>query len=194
MKVHQISWVPSTGQLDAMGPVLAEQRPANPAPGQTPQRLTAERLQGNTQTQAFTLLGAVRVEDGAQSQRFEGRDVHLDLKGQSGTTALPFTFTRGALQGSGSGLRVLLKQGLAQIENQCRVSQPGETLEAQRCQWNWLTGAVEAHGSVVLRRQANQQESRADELVGSLAQGGSVTISSPGGKVTSRFQIPRQRR
>lgn len=193
VQVSSLTWKPGTGALDAEGPVLGERRVAGAAPGSLPQRLSAERLQGNTQSQAYTLLGAVHFEDPAQADQLDTRDVQLDLANQAAETALPFSLVHGGLKATGTGLKVFLKDSLAVIAAQCHVEQSGERLDAQRCQWNWRSGAVEAHGSVLLQRQANRQNSRAEHLVGDLGQAGSITLSAPGARVVSRFQVPQQR-
>lgn len=193
VQVSKLTWKPSTGALEADGPVLGQRLVTGAPTGTLPQRLSAERLQGNTQSQTYTLLGAVHFEDPAQADNLETRDVQLDLAAQSGRTELPFSLNHGALKATGTGLKVLGNESLAVIAAQCHVEQPGDLLKAQRCQWNWRSGAVEAQGSVLLQRQANRQISRAEHLEGILGQAGTITISAPGARVMSRFQVPQRR-
>jgi len=194
VQVASLSWQPGTGALVAAGPVVGARSDAGQPGGVKPQKLLAERLEGNTQRQTFTLLGAVQLEDPARSQRFEGRDLQLDLSAQSGTTSLPFQLTRGSLRATGTGLTVQGLNTLATIANQCHVEQPGDQLDASTCIWNWGTGAVSAEGSVVLQRAANRQTSRGTVLEGNLGEGGSFSLSAPGSRVISRFQVTRNRR
>jgi LPS export ABC transporter protein LptC len=194
VQVASLSWQPGTGALVAPGPVVGERRPAGLPAGGQPQKLLAERLEGNTQLQTFSLLGTVQLEDSARGQRFAGRDLQLNLEAQTGTTSLPFQLSDGSRRATGTGLTVNGLEGVASIANQCHVEQPGDRLNADRCQWNWRTGAVSAEGSVILQRAANRQTSRASLLQGNLGDGGSFTISAPGGRVISRFQPSDRRR
>jgi hypothetical protein len=157
--------------------------------GGRPQKLLAERLEGNTQLQTFSLLGAVQLEDSTRGQRFVGRDLRLDLSAQSGTTNLPFQLSDGSRRVTGTGLTVQGLEAVASIASQCHVEQPGDQLNADRCQWNWRSGAVSAEGSVLLQRAANRQTSRATLLQGNLGERGSFAISAPGGRVISQFQV-----
>jgi hypothetical protein len=50
---------------------------------------------------------------------------------------------------------------------------------------------VEAEGDVRFERQANQQLTRAQRVVGQLGPGGSVTATTPGGRVITQVQGPR---
>jgi LPS export ABC transporter protein LptC len=189
VQVASLSWQPGTGALVAAGPVVGERSGVGQPVGGKPQKLLAERLEGNTQRQTFSLLGAVQWEDPARGQRFEGRDLQLDLSAQSGTTSLPFQLSDGSRRATGTGLTVQVPAAVATIANQCHLQQPGDQLDAGRCQWNWRSGVVSAEGSVVLQRAANRQTSRATVLQGNLGEGGSFSISAPGSRVISRFQV-----
>jgi len=189
VQVASLSWQPGTGALVAAGPVVGERSGVGQPVGGKPQKLLAERLEGNTQRQTFSLLGAVQWEDPARGQRFEGRDLQLDLSAQSGTTSLPFELSEGSRRATGTGLTVQVPVAVATIANQCHLQQPGDQLNAGRCQWNWRSGVVAAEGSVVLQRAANRQTSRATVLQGTLGEGGSFSISAPGSRVISRFQV-----
>jgi LPS export ABC transporter protein LptC len=189
IRVPSLSWQPGTGALVAAGPVVGERSVAGQPGGTKPQKLLAERLEGNTQRQTFSLLGAVQWEDLSRGQRFEGRDLQLDLSAQSGSTRLPFQLSDGSRRATGTGLTVQVPLAEAMIANQCHVQQPGDQLDANRCQWNWRSGAFSAEGSVVLQRTANRQTSRATLLQGNLGEGGSFSISAPGSRVISRFQV-----
>ena len=189
VQVASLSWQPGTGALVAAGPVVGERSGIGQPVGGKPQKLLAERLEGNTQRQTFSLLGAVQWEDPARGQRFEGRDLQLDLSAQSGTTSLPFELSEGSRRATGTGLTVQVPVAVATIANQCHLQQPGDQLNANRCQWNWRSGAFSADGPVVLQRAANHQTSRATVLQGNLGEGGSFSISAPGSRVISHFQV-----
>ena len=189
LQVASLRWQPGTGELVAAGPVIGQHNSAAGSGGSRSQRLRAEALDGNTRSQIFNLKGVVQIEDAGEKQHFKGRDLRLDLHANSASSALPFTASRGPLKVRGVGLRLEADARQVVIEAGCHLEQPGERLDAQRCRWNWQTGSVEADGAVELQRSAHQQLSRASHLQGKLGTDGEITISTPGGRVVSHFQV-----
>ena len=55
-------------------------RPPGAAPVRPPQTLTALLLEGNTVAQEFQLKGPVQLKDPAESIRFNGTDLRLQVK------------------------------------------------------------------------------------------------------------------
>ena len=96
------------------------------------------------------------------------------------------------MQLAGNGFELLNGQTLAVITPGCVLRQPGETLTASRCQWNWTTQAIEARGGVVLQRQANEQITRARRLDGRMGADGLAVFTSPGSRVNTRVRLPQQ--
>lgn len=194
LEVVSAQWQPGSGLLRTTGPVLGTRRPG-PGQGGTPsQQLRAEGLEGNTLSQTYLFKGAVAINDPALKQRFVGRDVTLNLASRSGHTALPFSAERGALQIKGRGLSLEASANRVLVLADCQLFQPGERLTADRCGWNWQTGALEARGAVDLQRQSQRQHSRAGVLEGKLGPDGTAALTNPGGRVISRFQVPLRQR
>jgi len=190
LEASQVSWQPGSGELRASGPLQALRRAAGMAAASPPQTLSAASLQGNTVAQTYTLQGPVQVVDAAAGDRFSGRDVTLLPGSGEARTPGPFEGGRGDLQVSGTGLRVEGRDHWVRIDSRCRLQRPGERLEAERCAWNWKSGAVEASGGVLLERSANAQISRGASLSGRLGDEGQLRITAPGARVVSRFRLP----
>ncbi len=187
-----VRWKPGSGELQADGPLIGQRIASASAAAAAPQQLSADGLSGNTLTQDFTLTGSVRFNDPARGDSFAGRDVRLNPAANVGSSASPFEASRGSLQVSGASLRVEGTSHWVRIDGACRLVQPEAKLQADRCGWNWQSGAVEAEGGVVVERTAQNQISRGAILSGRLGREGSVLLRAPGGRVVSQFQVPRR--
>jgi hypothetical protein len=97
-----------------------------------------------------------------------------------------------ALQARGNALRINLANDTVLVPDACVLNQPGEQLSADRCLWNWSSGGFDAEGSVLLRRQAYQQITRASRLQGRIGKDGTAVFTHPGARVQSRFTLPPQ--
>lgn len=190
LQASQISWSPGNGALVAKGPLLGHRTPPDRSAGDAPQQLSAEGLEGNTLTHLFTLKGSVRYTDTAQGDSFVGRDVRFTPATSEASTRSNFQANRGSLQASGAALRVDGKEHWLRIDGDCRVNKPEERLEAERCAWNWQSGAVEAKGAVRLERSSNAQVTRGGSISGQLGKEGTILIRAPGGRVVSQFRLP----
>jgi len=182
-------WYPTSGSLQAPGPIRAERRMAK---GKPPQLLTAPRLTGNSLQQRLVLQGPVRFTDPGAKAQFVGGETAVELQREAVVSIQPFTGSIDKLQLAGNGFELLNGQTLAVITPGCELRQPGETLTASRCQWNWTTQAIEARGGVVLQRQANEQITRARRLDGSMGADGLAVFTSPGSRVNTRVRLPQQ--
>ena len=190
----QADWQPGSGLLTATGPVRAVRRPEGSPADRPPQTLTASALQGNTIQQQFTLRAPVQASDPVDRIRFDGGDLRIDLREQRISTEQPFEARRGTTLARGESLRVRGGEQLVEIPAGCLLEQPGDRLRAKRCSWNWQSQAIEAEGNVELDRQSNPRSVRGQQLKGRLGDQGSVQVSSPGGRVVSRIQVPKSRR
>jgi LPS export ABC transporter protein LptC len=191
--VKTLDWQPGQGTLLGEGPVRIRRRPPRALPKAPLQVLTASRLEGNTLRQRYTLRGPVRIDDPAERSWFRGGTLTFDTREQWLTSATPFQGQRGALGFQGQELRLDGKRTTASIARDCRLVQRGDALRANRCEWNWTTQAVTADGDVVLQREGDRQLTRAGRLEGQLGAAGRVTLSTPGGRVITRVQVPRQK-
>ena len=180
-------WYPTSGNLQAPGPVRAVRRIAK---GKPPQVLTAPRLTGNSIQQRLLLQGPVRFIDPGAKAQLVGGETAIELSRQAVISRRPFSGVIDKLQLAGEGFELLNAKTLAVITPGCVLRQPGEILTASRCQWNWTTQAIEARDGVMLQRQANEQITRARRLDGRIGADGLAVFTSPGSRVNTRVRLP----
>ncbi len=180
-------WNPGSGRLIATGP-LRGTRTVKPGVVQT---LTSPALEGNTVKQELRLQAPVVFEDPTNRSRLLAQATLLDLDRQIARTELPVDGRFGELLVRGAALHVDLDKELATIPRDCALDQPGESLRAQRCQWNWKTQAIEADGDVVLHRQANDQTTRSQKLRGRMGRKGLAVFTTPGARVHTQLTVPK---
>ena len=190
--LQAVDWHPGSGELKGVGPVKVSRRPPQSPANRPPQQLSAARLEGNTLKQLYTLQGPVQMDDPVEKSWFRGGALTFNTSEGWLTTGASFQAQQGPLQVQGAELRLDVRQSLATIGRDCKLQQPGETLQSQRCQWNWKSRAVQAEGDVVYRRQASDQLTRAQRLEGQLGPQGSVMATHPGGQVFSQLRVPRR--
>lgn len=188
LTVDSADWYPGTGVLETQGLVRGTRRPAGRAADRPAQTLIAGSLAGNTLQQTYTLGAPVRFEDPVEGTALNTGVVALDLAAGRATTEAAFDGRRGNLQARGVGLEVDGKQKQATIAADCQLDQPGESLRADRCLWNWSRQAVEADGPLELRRSVNNQITRGTRLRGRLGNDGTIEVTAPGGRVFSSFR------
>jgi hypothetical protein len=128
------------------------------------QLLSAGGLEGNTTDQAFRLLAPLRLFDTGANTTLLAAGLNVDLRKAVASTV-----------DGGQG---------------CRILRPGESLQARRCQWNWLARSAQAEGDVVLKRRDQDQSSQAGRLDAGLGSSSAVVLTAPGARVISRFRVP----
>ncbi len=192
LRVREADWYPLNGTLETRGPVLARRRVPGRSDKAPRQILTASSLDGNTSRQDYWLRAPVRFQDSVEATDLQARDVRLDLRERRASSDSPFQGRRGDLQVSGQGFMVEEDTRWVTVPSGCQLLQSGDALQARQCRWNWGTQAVEAEGGIELRRSQQQQLSRGERLSGRLGPGGEITLTSPGGRVVSSFQVPRR--
>ena len=180
------TWHPRTGVLVATGPVQGNHQEANRS-GQT---LRASSLGGNLRQQRLALEAPVQVVDPSRKAVLEAQRTVWDLAARRLSSDLPFRARMDRLQVRGDRLSINLDNQTVAITQACQLLQPGEQLQAQQCLWHWPNGQIRAQGSVVVRRQANQQITRADQLQGRIGTNGLAVFSSPGARVQSQVTLP----
>lgn len=188
LKVASADWYPTSGQLSAPGPVRAIRRPA---PGKPLQTLSSPFLHGNSIQQVLVLQAPVRFLDPGAKAQLLGGESTIELQKQAVVSTQPFSGAIDKLQIAGNGFELRSAHSLAVVSPGCLLRQPGESLQADRCAWNWTTQALEARGSVVLKRQANDQTTRAGLLTGRLGADGLAVFTSPGSRVQTQLQVPK---
>jgi LPS export ABC transporter protein LptC len=178
-------WSTRDGHLEASGPLKGRRL----APAGTEQTLTATALSGNTMEQWFTLMGPVQLRDPSRDLSFHARRIRIDLPARlirTEPSTAPLVPVGAATPRSATAPLQTFPDHAG-----CLLEQRGDSLQADLCQWNWGSQNVLAKGSVALRRQEHRQLSRGTVLIGSLGDDGIFRLSSPGGRVVSRFEAPR---
>lgn len=182
-----LDWQAQSGALFAKGPVRGERRLADGSL----QRITAPALKGNSLSQTLDLQAPVRLDDPSRQAWLQAGPTLLELASRTASSEAPFQGRYGNTQLSGNGFRLNLPAHTVAVRAACQLSQPGEQLKADSCQWNWRSGEASAAGQVVLRRQANGQVSRAEQLRGRIGEKGFAEFSSPGGgRVLTQLNLP----
>ena len=180
-------WNLDSGLLSADGPVLAQRRDEE---GTVLEQLQGRRLEGNTLAGDLMVMAPVTVRMPRQKGVLRARDTTWNFRTQVVRTELPFEAELERTRIFGNGFMARLKETTVDINGDCRIEQPGESLDAQICRWNWSTEDVLAESSVELRRDDNDQLTRASKLMGKLGKQGRITFSAPGGKVQSQVRFP----
>jgi LPS export ABC transporter protein LptC len=183
-------WNLDSGLLNADGPVLAQRRDSE---GTVLEQLRGRGLQGNTQVGDLMVKAPVVVRMPRQEGVLKALDTTWNFRTQTVRSAQPFEAELGKTRIDGRGFQAELEKSTVVVNGDCRIQQPGESLSAQTCQWNWGTEEVLAEGNVQLRRDANEQMTRASRLEGQVGEQGRITFLAPGGKVESQLRVPSHR-
>jgi LPS export ABC transporter protein LptC len=188
MNARSVDWFTKSGDLSAAGPV----RGVRKLPNKQHQILTSPSLKGNTLDQILTLAAPVKLVDVSRGAIFHALDTQVDVRRQIVSSVQPFD---GILKQStvhGVGFQLLYADHLAVVTNRCKLEQPTDSLTANRCQWNWQSDQVKALGNVVLKRQANNQITKADRIDGRLGNQGLVVFTSPGSRVNTQMTLKQR--
>ena len=180
-------WNLDSGMLDAEGPVLAQRRDQE---GTVLEQLQGTSLKGNTRVGDLMVMAPVIVRMPRQSGVLRAQDTTWNFRTQIVRTEQPFEAELDRTTILGSAFKAQLKKSIVVVNGDCRIQQPGESLEAETCRWNWTTEDVLAEGNVRLRRDANDQLTRASTLKGKVGEKGRITFTAPGGKVQSQVRFP----
>lgn len=180
-------WNLDSGLLKADGPVLAQRRDEE---GTVLEQLRGKSLLGNTQAGDLMVKAPVVVRMPRQKGVLKALDTTWNFRTQLVRTAQPFTAELGNTKIVGNGFQAELEETTVVVNGDCRIQQPGESLDAETCRWNWGTEEVLAEGNVQLMRDANEQLTRASRLIGRVGEKGRITFTAPGGKVESQLRIP----
>jgi len=183
-----IDWRPEQGDLRAAGAVLG-QRWTTPGPV-ADLRLTATGLQGNLRRGQVDLLAPVRLRNREGNGWLDAAQTRWAIAEQWLASDQPFRGAMRQLSGRGDALRIDLVASTVLIPRGCRLQQPGEQLQAQRCLWHWPSGRFLAEGGVELRRQTYRQITRASVLNGRIGSNGEAVFTAPGARVRSELTLP----
>ena len=183
-------WNLDSGLLNAEGPVLAQRRDQE---GTVLEQLQGMSLQGNTQVGDLMVMAPVIVRMPRQKGILKAQDTIWNFRTQIVRTEQPFEAELDRTRIFGKAFQAELKDNTVVINGDCRIEQPGEALDATTCSWNWGTEEVLAEGNVLLKRDANDQMTRASKLAGQVGEKGRITFTAPGGKVESQVRFPSDR-
>lgn len=186
LEATTLHWNLASDDLMAPGPVKAGQT----GPDGAVQSVQGFNLTGNSQERWLELQAPVQLQT-RQAGQWQARDSVLWwLDRQQLESPGLLEAQAGALQVSGRSAVLDLKQGVLTIGEGCRFHQPGETLTAQQCRWNWQDRTVLARGGVVVQREQYQQVTRADQLQGRLGEDNILSLTaSPQGNVTTELEL-----
>ena len=180
------TWHPRTGAISAPGPVQGEHH----EPKGSGQTLRARALGGNLRQQLLALEAPVQVVDPGRKAVLEAQRTVWDLAARRLSSDQPFRARIDRLQVRGDRFTIDLGSETVAIPQACQLDQPGEQLQAHQCLWHWPKGQIRATGAVVVRRRANRQITRADQLQGRIGKNGLAVFSSPGSRVHSELTLP----
>ena len=183
-------WNTNSGEFTATGPISGYQR--NNEDPRKVRLLGASSLRGNTKAQWIDFLDPVTIKEPIDNVDIKSGDVRwwIEKKQLVSNTNVFGTFKQA--ESSGKGLVVFTEEKQIQLLSDCRLSQPGETLTASKCFWNWDTGAVLAQGDVELKRDEMNQVTRAQQLQGIANDEGRVVFTAPGQQVQTQLEFKNQ--
>ena len=190
LRTGEAQWNLDSGVLNAEGPVLAQRRNLE---GTVLRQLQGRSLQGNTRVGDLKVTAPVVVRMPPQKGVLKAQDIMWNFRSQIVRTEQPFEAELDRTRIFGSAFQAELKNTTVLIQDDCRIQQPGESLDARTCTWNWGTEEVLAEGNVVVKRDANDQLTRASKLVGRVGEKGRITFTAPGGRVESQVRFPADR-
>ena len=186
LEATTLHWNLASGDMMAPGLVKAGQA----APGGEVQSVQGFNLTGNSQERWLELQAPVQLQT-RQAGQWQARDSVLwRLDRQQLESPGLLEAQAGALQVSGRSAVLDLKQGVLTTGEDCRFHQPGETLTAQQCRWNWQDRTIMARGEVTLQREQYQQVTRADQLQGRLGEDNVLSLTAPPqGQVSTELEF-----
>ena len=186
LEATTLHWNLASGDMTAPGPVKAGQA----GPGGAVQSVRGFNLTSNSQQRWLELQAPVRLQTRQAGQWLARDSVLWWLDRHQLESPGLLEAQAGELHVSGRSAVLDLKQGVLTIGEGCRFHQPGETLTAQQCRWNWQDRTILARGGVTLQREQYQQVTRADQLQGRLGEDNILTLMAPPqGQVTTELEL-----
>ena len=178
-------WSLKTGVLAVKGPVKGRQRA-----GQDKTRLlSASAIEGNTVQNWLDFLAPVTVTEKSDNLSITAGRSRWWTKADRLSSSEPATGTFKRLTVKGSEFDLFQSKNLLVIGKDCELVQPEQTLQAQRCRWNWESGDVLAQGDVELRRQQYNQITKAQQLTGVTGDDGQITFTAPDQQVETQLEM-----
>ena len=183
-------WNTNSGEFTATGPISGYQR--NKDDPRKVRLLSASSLRGNSKAQWIDFLAPVTVKEPIDNVDIKSGDVRWWIEKKQLVSDSNVSGTFKQAESSGKGLVIFTEEKQIQLLSDCSLSQPGETLTASKCFWNWDTGAVLAQGDVELKRDEMNQVTRAQQLQGIANDEGRVVFTAPGEQVQTQLEFKNQ--
>ena len=178
-------WSLGTGVLAVKGPVKGRQRAGK---GKT-RLLSASAIEGNTVQNWLDFLAPVTVTEKSDNLSITAGRSRWWTKENRLSSSESAVATYKQLTVKGSEFELLQSKTLLNISQNCELIQPKQSLQAQRCRWNWQSGDVLAQGDVELRRQQYNQITRAQQLNGVTGDDGQITFTAPDQQVETQLEM-----
>ena len=186
LRSRAAQWNLDSGLLRAKGPILGQRRDAE---GTVLEQLEGVSLDGNTLKGEITVQAPVIIKIPRENGVLKARATTWLFRDQIILSNEPFEADLDRIRITGNGFRADLGQTTVNVNGDCEITQPGERLKADRCRWNWSSEAILAEGQVRLKRDENDQVTRATRLEGTVGEEGRIAFTAPGSRVQSQVKI-----
>ena len=162
------SWNLKSGQLTVAGPVTARRDDDSV--------LTASALEGDTAAQFLDLIKPVILNLGDDRGTVAAQTTRWNYVDRQFRSSGPVEGRRKEMRMRGIGFVMDEGSSTLDVLSACRLEQPGEQLQAQRCSWNWKSQEIVA-------------ESDAQRLRGQVGADDRIRFHPSEGRVRSQFRL-----
>ena len=163
------SWNLQSGRLKVSGPVTARRNDDSV--------LKASSLEGDTAEQFLDLIKPVSLNLGGDRGTVSAQTTRWNYVDRQFRSAGPVEGRRKEMRMRGTGFLMDEQSSTLVVLSACRLDQPGEQLQAQRCSWNWESQEIIA-------------ESDAQRLKGRVGDDDRLQFNSTDERVRSQFRLP----
>ena len=162
------SWNLKSGQLTVAGPVTARRDDDSV--------LTASALEGDTAAQFLDLIKPVILNLGDDRGTVAAQTTRWNYVDRQFRSSGPVEGRRKEMRMRGIGFVMDEGSSTLDVLSACRLEQPGEQLQAQRCSWNWKSQEIIAEGD-------------AQRLRGQVGDDDRIRFNPSDGRVRSQFRL-----
>ena len=162
------TWNLKSGRLTVSGPVTAHRDDDSV--------LTASALEGDTAAQFLDLIKPVSLNLGDDRGTVAAQTTRWNYVDRQFRSAGPVEGRRKGMRMRGIGFVMDEGRSTLDVISACRLEQPGEQLQAQRCSWNWSSQEIIA-------------ESDAQRLKGQVGDDDRIRFNPADGRVRSKFRL-----
>ena len=163
------SWNLQSGRLKVSGPVTARRNDDSV--------LKASALEGDTAEQFLDLIKPVSLNLGSDRGTVSAQTTRWNYVDRQFRSAGPVEGRRKEMRMRGTGFLMDEQSSTLVVLSACRLDQPGEQLQAQRCSWNWDSQEIIA-------------ENDAQHLEGRVGDDDLLQFNSTDERVRSQFRLP----